>query len=142
MDGHKLLIVEDCEPVAQLLAASLSDRFEEIGIAATLAAARRRFRLEDGRPFDFVLCSLTLPDGLGLEFKQWLDEYQAPRRLPFVLIAGSLPGVRPPRSDVVMLPKPFQMAELLHALTDARQRAGPAPPSALPPGVMPPFAPD
>ena len=141
MDGHKLLIVEDCEPVAQLLAASLCERFAEIGIAGTLAAARRRFRLADGRPFDFVICSLTLPDGLGLEFKQWLDEYHAPRRLPFVLVAGSLPGARHPRSEVVMLPKPFQLAELLGALAAARERACQTPPSALPPDAMPPCAP-
>ena len=141
MDGQKLLIVEDCEPVAQLLAASLTERFGSIAIVATLAAARRRFRLAETPPFDFILCSLTLPDGLGMEFKQWLDEYHAPRRLPFVLIAGSLPGLRQPLSEVVMLPKPFQMAELLGALADARRRAVQTPPSALPPGRWPPSTP-
>ena len=141
MDGQKLLIVEDSEPVAQLLSASLSERFGEIRLAATLAVARRQFRLADGPPFDFVICGLTLPDGRGLEFKQWLDEYHTARRLPFVLIAGSLPGLRHPQSDVVMLPKPFQMAELLGAIAEARQRARPTPPSALPPGAIPPGAP-
>ena len=120
-----------------MLAASLAERFGAIGIVATLAAARRRFRLVEIPPFDFILCGFSLPDGLGLEFKQWLDGYHAPRRLPFVLIAGSLPGLRQPLSDVVMLPKPFQMAELLGALADARRKAGQTSPPARPPGQAP-----
>jgi DNA-binding response OmpR family regulator len=142
MDGQKLLIVEDCEPVAQLLAASLCARFVEIAFAPTLAAARRKVRLADMPTFDFVICSLTLPDGLGLEFKQWLDDYDASRRLPFVLIAGTLPGLRHTQTDIVMLPKPFQVSELLRALDEARHRVVrcasrrlPLPSSAPPPAA-------
>ncbi len=129
MDGNKLLIVEDNEPVAQLLAVSLSDCFTEIHFAPTLAAARRRFRLVDGTPFDFVICSFLLPDGAATEFQQWLDKYQAPRRVPFVVLAGSLPGIRRPPSDTVLLSKPFQLTELREALTRARSQAGQGPPA-------------
>ncbi len=140
MDGNKLLIVEDSEPVAQLLAMSLSARFGEIHFVTALAAARRRIRLVDGAPFDFVICGLTMPDGCGREFHRWLDAYHAPRRLPFVLLAGSLPGLRRPASDVTLLAKPFQMAELTEALADARVRAIQPRPPAGPGERIPPCA--
>lgn len=121
MLGRELLIVEDCEPVAQVLTVSLANLFETIHCVASLQAARALCL--DGRvPFDLVLCNLTLPDGTGANFRTWLNE-QTLRRLPFIIIAGGLPGVRRSRSDFIILPKPFSMNDLLQSIDEARTLA-------------------
>ena len=121
MSGHKLLIVEDFEPVAQVLRASLAEWFEPLHCVASLQAARA-LCLDGDTPFDLVICSLTLPDGAGEDLRAWLNE-RTPQRLPFIIIAGGLPGVRRSRTDFIILPKPFSMNDLLQSIDEARTLA-------------------
>ena len=121
MPDGKLLIVEDCEPVAQMISTSLAEWFEPILCASSLQAARA-LCLDGTRPFDLVICGLQLADGRGADFRVWLNE-RTPRRLPFIIIAGSLTGVRRSRTDFIILPKPFSMSDLLRSITEARTLA-------------------
>jgi CheY-like chemotaxis protein len=126
MSSEKLLIVEDCEPVAQLIATGLAGRFKEVFTAGTLAAARRHLRLAEGEPFGCVICTHALPDGDGGDFKDWLDQRNDEKngRTPFILIAGSQPGLRHAEAGFVILPKPFLMSDLSQAVEDARTLTG------------------
>jgi DNA-binding response OmpR family regulator len=124
MPGQRLLIVENYEPVAQVIATALAGDFQRIEIARSLTEARR-LRAALAKPFDLVICSHALPDGKGDDFKAWLDERAEGQKLPFVLIAGSLPGLRRARSDFVILSKPFMMEELLQAIEEARSLSDP-----------------
>ena len=132
MSGQNLLIVENYEPVADVTAAALAEYFGTIAIAATLAEARR-FCLASKAPFDMVICSQALPDGQGADFKRWLDELPDQRRSPFVLMAGSLPGLRRAQSNFVILSKPFMIEELLQAIEEAREMTAGPPPAGPPP---------
>jgi DNA-binding NtrC family response regulator len=126
MSGQRLLIVENYEPVAQILATALADDFERIAIARSLTEARALHAQADGPLFDLVICSSALPDGQGTDFKEWLDaRADTGQKLPFVLIAGSLPGLRRTRADFVILSKPFMMEELLQAIQEAKALSSP-----------------
>ena len=129
MRGSSLLIVESYESVAGVTAAALADHFEKITIAATLAEARR-LHLVAHPPFSMVICSQNLPDGQGADFKLWLDEQSSNQQMPFVLMAGSLPGLRRSRTNLVIISKPFMIEELLQAIDEARGLVAlPHPPS-------------
>jgi DNA-binding NtrC family response regulator len=132
MAGQSLLIVESYESVAGVTAAALAEHFVKITIAGTLAEARR-LHLAAAAPFDLVICSQNLPDGLGSDFKRWLDELSSDHQLPFVLMAGSLPGLRRSKSNFVILSKPFMIEELLQAIDEARELVDPPPKAATAP---------
>ncbi len=126
MSGQKLLIVEDCEPVSHLLQAALVDHFPEVHAVPSLAAARRHLRLEEDPSVGLVICGQTLSDGTGEDFKLWLDTRRPPGagRTPFVLIAGSQPGLRRAGAGYIILSKPFLVEDLLQAIREARLLAG------------------
>lgn len=137
MAGQSLLIVESYESVAGVTAAALAEHFAKITIAGTLAEARRLYLAAD-IPFDVVICSQNLPDGLGSDFKRWLDELAKDRQLPFVLMAGSLPGLRRSKANFVIVSKPFMIEELLQAIDEARELVDTVPPPADPGPATPP----
>ncbi len=76
---------------------------------------------DDPGTFDLVICGLDA-DGTGDDLRRWLNA-RTPRRVPFIIIAGSLPGVRRSRTDFVILPKPFCMKDLIQAIEEARTLA-------------------
>ena len=115
------MIVEDCEPVAQVLAVSLAEDFAPIRRAGTLAAARELWHA-DPEAFDLIICGLDLPDGTGDDLRRWLNA-RTLRRVPFIIIAGSLLGVRRSRTDFIILSKPFCMKDLIQAIDEARTLA-------------------
>ncbi len=111
------MLVEDCEPVARVLAVSLAESFEPIQHVVTLAAARALWHADPGA-FDLVICGLDLPDGTGDNLRGWLNA-RTLRRVLFIIIAGSLQGVRRSRTDFVILSKPFCMRDLVQAINKA-----------------------
>ncbi len=131
MSRQKLLIVENCEPVATVTAAALAGHFENTTAVGTLAEARR-LCLSAAVPFGLVICGEHLPDGLGSDFKLWLDELPGGFPAPFILTAGSLPGFRRLRGKLVILPKPFTIDELLDAIDEARVLASRVRPPLVP----------
>ncbi len=67
----RILIIDDDEPMGELLARRLKVSGHEIECATTLRNARTILSAE---PFDLVLLDVNLPDGDGLSFLPWIQE--------------------------------------------------------------------
>jgi signal transduction histidine kinase/CheY-like chemotaxis protein len=80
-----ILLVEDDEDLASVLTASFQDAAVRIDRAATRQQAIRQCIT---RPPDLLILDLTLPDGDGFSFVEWLRQQPALRALPLVVYSG------------------------------------------------------
>jgi DNA-binding response OmpR family regulator len=80
-----ILLVEDDEDLASVLIASFQDAPVHIDHAATRQDAIRQ--CIHRRP-DLLILDLTLPDGDGFSFVEWLRQQPALRTLPLVVYSG------------------------------------------------------
>jgi PAS domain S-box-containing protein len=80
--GHRILLVEDNEDTAVLLAELLQLHGYGVKTADTVASA---LRLVDAEQFDLVVSDLGLPDGTGLDLMRQIG---ARHRLPGVALSG------------------------------------------------------
>lgn len=71
--GPSLLVVDDNQPIRELLVSALQP--EGFGCIETAeGAAQARQRLEE-RSFDVVITDILMPDGDGIELMQWASEH-------------------------------------------------------------------
>jgi signal transduction histidine kinase/CheY-like chemotaxis protein len=80
-----VLLVEDDEDLASVLVASFQDAAVHIDRAATRQEAIRQ--CINRRP-DLLILDLTLPDGDGFSFVEWLRQQPPLRTLPLVVYSG------------------------------------------------------
>ncbi len=80
-----ILLVEDDEDLASVLIASFQDSPVHIDHASTRQEAIRQ--CINRRP-DLLILDLTLPDGDGFSFVEWLRQQPALRTLPLVVYSG------------------------------------------------------
>ncbi|WP_263365328.1 response regulator [Edaphobacter bradus] len=80
-----ILLVEDDEDLASVLIASFHDAPVHVDHAATRQDAIRQ--CINRRP-DLLILDLTLPDGDGFSFVEWLRQQPALRTLPLVVYSG------------------------------------------------------
>ena len=80
-----VLLVEDDEDLASVLVASFQDAAVHIDRAATRQEAIRQ--CINRRP-DLLILDLTLPDGDGFSFVEWLRQQPPLRSLPLVVYSG------------------------------------------------------
>jgi signal transduction histidine kinase len=80
-----VLLVEDDEDLASVLTASFEDAAVHIDHASTRQQAIRH--CINRRP-DLLILDLTLPDGDGFSFVEWLRQQPALRTLPLVVYSG------------------------------------------------------
>ena len=71
--GLRILVVEDHESTAQIMARLLQRAGHEVEIAYSVASAKGIF---DRRDFDLVISDLGLPDGNGLDLFRYMNERQ------------------------------------------------------------------
>ena len=71
--GLRILIVEDHESTAQIMARLLQRAGHEVEVAYSVASAKGIF---DRRDFDLVISDLGLPDGNGLDLFRYMNERQ------------------------------------------------------------------
>jgi len=80
-----VLLVEDDDDLASVLIANFRDAAVHIDHASTRQQAIRHCL---GRRPDLVILDLTLPDGDGYSFVEWLRRQPALRSLPLVVYSG------------------------------------------------------
>lgn len=115
-----LLLVDDDAEVLRSLGRLLEPAFDvDTASSGTQALAL----LEDhGEEYDVVLCDIMMPDGSGLEVVDALADSDPELLGRVVLMTGGTPGIdQSGVSDVPVLGKPFELADLLHLL-DGRER--------------------
>ncbi len=124
-DRTTILIVEDDEPLAQMLAEHLRQQMDAEVVHTKTASETIRLDLDD--PPDLMITDLLLPDGNGLDLIKLI---RSTRDYPVIVITGSPTvgrAVEAMRLGVVdLLPKPFDLARLTSvaksALSDYRRR--------------------
>ena len=72
--GLRILLVEDHESTAQILARLLRRAGHEVDVACSVAGAKAIF---DRREFDLIISDLGLPDGSGLDLFRYMNERRA-----------------------------------------------------------------
>ena len=118
--GKRVLVVDDEESVGHLLVGQLeSHYFAAVAVADGLQALRELHQ----RHFDAVITDLHMPylDGLDLLRQCHLMWPQ----LPVILMSGNLLGTVWPamaQGAFACLPKPVDIEQLLHVLSEAAQR--------------------
>lgn len=121
----RVLVVEDEEPVRELLAVTL----ESAGYPVVEAADAEQAQgiLADSVP-TMVLLDWMLPGMSGLEFTRWLKRDKALRELPIIMLTArdeenaKVQGLEAGVDDYVT--KPFSTRELLARIKAVMRRAG------------------
>jgi CheY-like chemotaxis protein len=116
MSGHSrpILVVDDDEVLAELLAAILSSVGHEVIIAANGADAVQRARADSPC---LVICDMSMPGLSGADVLLALREDPALAGLPFVLMSGAPQTLSGPQPNA-FLQKPFVLAEVIDLVTE------------------------
>jgi two-component system response regulator PhoP len=117
-EGKRILLVEDERSVRELLVALLSMDGHAVVEANNGVEALVIFR---NQPFDLALIDLGLPFLPGNELAIRLK--QAAPRLPILMVTGQ-PASRGADNPVdAILPKPFEIPELRHLISQLLEKA-------------------
>ena len=115
---ERLLIVEDCAPIATILASHLSGA----GYRTTIAPdGERALEIIAREPPDCILLDLMLPGVSGMEVLQRLRADAATAALPVVLVSAQV-GTMQLRTEMgvdAAVGKPFTRAQLVEAVKAA-----------------------
>ena len=118
MSSLRALVIDDAPSVCTLVTMMLRKLGFEVRSANTVDSAMLVFE-EEGRNFDLLVTDIAMPDALGIEAADRMRRHRAD--LPVVFISGVadpvlLGVVVGDRERTVILPKPFEMAELQQAV--------------------------
>lgn len=117
----KILVVDDEEPVRELLCDILEDEGVEVTAAANGADALARF--EPGK-FDAVLTDIGMPGMNGWELLRLINERD--QQVPLAVITGwgELVSAREEKAARVdwVLTKPFSMEQICHVAQEVARR--------------------
>jgi two-component system phosphate regulon response regulator PhoB len=123
---RRILVVEDEEPIRQMIAFNLSRAGFEVDEAEDCSSAR--LRIADSRP-DLLLVDWMLPDSSGLELTRTLRREEANRDIPIIMLTA-----RAEERDKILgldggvddyITKPFSPRELLSRINAVLRRAAP-----------------
>ncbi|MDP2324592.1 MAG: phosphate regulon transcriptional regulator PhoB [Gammaproteobacteria bacterium] len=126
MAVRRILVVEDEEPIRQMIAFNLSRAGFEVDEAEDCNTAR--LRIADSRP-DLLLVDWMLPDSSGLELTRTLRREDANRGIPIIMLTA-----RAEERDKILgldggvddyITKPFSPRELLSRINAVLRRAAP-----------------
>jgi two-component system, OmpR family, phosphate regulon response regulator PhoB len=124
---HQILIVEDEQPIRDMLAFAL--RRAGFGVREAEDSHQARVQLADNRP-DLVLIDWMLPDMSGLELTRHIKRESATRDLPVIMLTAraaegdKVAGLDGGADDYVT--KPFSPRELLSRINAVLRRTGSA----------------
>jgi DNA-binding response OmpR family regulator len=123
---HHVLMIEDDERLAAMVAAYLAPHGYSVRHAATAQAGLAMLR-EDGQPWALILLDLMLPDADGLDVCREVRALAAPlRAIPVLMLTAKgdpfdrVIGLEIGADDY--LPKPFEPRELLARLRAVLRR--------------------
>ncbi len=114
MSAARILVVEDEQAIADLVAFGLRRAGFDVDLAGDCATAR--IRIADARP-DLVLMDWMLPDSSGLEFTRQLKKRAGTREIPIIMLTAraaeldKVQGLEGGADDYVT--KPFSARELV-----------------------------
>jgi signal transduction histidine kinase len=121
--GLRLLVVDDVEDSAEMLAALLSTEGANVSVAMTGDDA---LRLADGVAFDLILSDISMPGMDGYQLLSALRELARHRDTPAVALSGLGREVDRARTQQVgfaaHLTKPVNLANLVEVIRKALQR--------------------
>lgn len=117
----RILVVDDEEPVRELLCDILEDEGAEVTLAANGAEALARF--EPGK-FDAVLTDLGMPGMNGWELLRLIDERDAQVPLAVITGWGELVSTHEEKAARVewVLTKPFSMSQICEIAQEITRR--------------------
>jgi len=127
MAVRRILVVEDEEPIRQMIAFNLSRAGFKVDEAENCNSAR--LRIADTRP-DLLLVDWMLPDSSGLELTRTLRREEANRDIPIIMLTA-----RAEERDKILgldggvddyITKPFSPRELLSRINAVLRRAAPS----------------
>jgi DNA-binding NtrC family response regulator len=117
----RVLVVDDEEALAELIASALGDAGYDVGVAHSLAEAGA---LLDEREFDVALLDMHLPDGNGTEVLRRLVNEGAATEVVMLTgnrdVASAVEVMKLGASDYLVKPTP--LADLEHAVARAKDR--------------------
>lgn len=121
MAGKRVLLVEDDEALARVIAGALLGKGYAVATAATCAQGLAEVCAQ--RP-DVLVLDIFLPDGDGWQVLAATQERRPPPAVQVVVISGNRVSRAELRERGVFrfLAKPFDMAELLEAVEAASHR--------------------
>jgi DNA-binding response OmpR family regulator len=117
-----VLVIEDEQHVAELLADVLSDEGYRV---ATAPDGRRGLEYAARYHPRVILCDVMLPGVSGIEVVSQLDTDDRYRPVVILMSAAGPPTARP--SNVAFVSKPFNLDELLASVRQALQELGQEP---------------
>ncbi|MBA3563182.1 MAG: phosphate regulon transcriptional regulator PhoB [Gammaproteobacteria bacterium] len=127
MSAKHILIVEDEDPIREMIAFGLRRAGFEVGEATDSLTARAR--VADRQP-DLMLVDWMLPDLSGLELTRALKRDEATRHVPIIMLTArseesdKIAGLNGGADDY--LTKPFSPRELLARINAVLRRASPS----------------
>lgn len=122
----RILVVEDEEPVRELLIATLEGGGYKVSAAPDAEVAQH---LVGDRTPELVLLDWMLPGMSGLEFTRWLKRDEGYREIPIIMLTArgeensKVQGLEAGVDDYVT--KPFSTRELLARIKAVLRRSGP-----------------
>jgi two-component system phosphate regulon response regulator PhoB len=127
MADTRILVVEDEQPIRDLIAFGLRRAGLQVALAENSQAARTS--IGDRRP-DLILLDWMLPDTSGLELARQLRRDENTRDIPIIMLtaradeADKIAGLEGGADDYVT--KPFAARELLARIQSVLRRSAPA----------------
>lgn len=114
MAGRNILIIEDDELIAEVLAEMVVDMGHSVsGIAET---EKKAIALAAQTQPDFLICDVTLEEGSGLAAA---DAICARQPVPHLFASGDIARVKAARPQAVVLEKPFRQGDVAAAIERA-----------------------
>ncbi len=119
----RVLVVDDDELLAKLLARTLSREHE---VTVVTSAREALARVEAGERFDLILCDLMLPGLSGMNFYERVGAV-APELVERIMIMTGGACTRRAaafleRASIARIEKPFRLAELLRVVREHLER--------------------
>lgn len=107
---HRVLVVDDEQPILEFLTSTLEDEGYEVLKAMS---AREALQLIHSRRPKLVISDIMMPGGTGLDLYGWMQDLdQAPR-----LVFMSAVSRRSPLPDIPLVEKPFDIDDMLDVVS-------------------------
>ena len=105
----RILLIDDEPSIHRALTRGLSVLGNVQGVRSMASAIEL---LEGGATFDVILADLIMPEGTGLEFFDWLSEFDPRLKRRMILMTGMGETHTDSHPDVVVVAKPFDLPAL------------------------------
>jgi two-component system response regulator PilR (NtrC family) len=120
----RALVLDDEASIARLCSRVIQALGTPTDTSGTVAMARA---LIGQNPYDLLVCDMRLPDGAGLDVEGLFRERNP--RGGVIVITGSLapghPALEKAQGEIIVLTKPFELADFRGAVTSMLMAAAP-----------------